>query len=305
MYDIIIIGGGPCALAASIYAARQKVNFILIAENIGGQVLLSSDIENYPGFKSISGIELVSKFIEQIEHNKVNIKEEKVVSIEKKSKKFVVTTDKKNKYSTKTILIASGKKPRRLNIPGEDEFTGRGVSYCALCDAALFPDKTVAVVGGGNAAMDAALLLEKYANKIFIVTINADLMGESSMVEEIKKSKKMEVITNAKTNMIAGEKFVNGISIETNGTKKTLPVEGVFIEIGSVPSIDFDNLTKKNQYNEIILYNNETMSNMTSVKGIFAAGDVTNVQEKQLIVAAGEGVKAILSIFKYLQALKK
>ncbi|MEK6973695.1 MAG: FAD-dependent oxidoreductase [Nanoarchaeota archaeon] len=304
MYDIIIIGGGPSALAASIYAARQKVNFILITENIGGQVLLSSDIENYLGFKSISGIELVPKFIEQLEHNKVQIKEEKVSFIEKKSKNFAITTNKKNNYKTKTILMASGKGPRRLNIPGEDEFIGKGVSYCALCDAALFREKIVAVVGGGNAAMDAALLLEKYANKIFIITINTDLMGEPFMMAKIKKSKKIEVITNAKTNMIAGEKFVNGISIEINEAKKTLPVEGVFIEIGSIPSVDFDNLTKKNQYNEIILYNNETMSNMTSVRGIFAAGDVTNVQEKQLIVAAGEGVKAVLSIFKYLQSLK-
>lgn len=304
MYDIIIIGGGPSALAAAVYAARQKVDFIVIAENVGGQILWSSDIENYLGFKSITGMELVPRFIEQIEYNKVQIKDEKVSSMEKKGNTFIVKTDKNNPYESKTILIASGKKPRKLNVSGEDEFLGRGVSYCALCDAALFPDKNVAVVGGGNAAMDAALLIQKYAKKVYIISINASLMGEPYMLDEIRKSNKIEVITNAKTTIISGSKFVTGISIEVVNEKKTIPVEGVFVEIGSIPSVEFDNLTKKNRYNEIMIYGNETMSNMTSVSGIFAAGDVTDVQEKQVIVAAGEGVKAILGIFKYLQTLK-
>ena len=304
MYDIIIIGGGPSALAAAIYAARQKVNFILIAENIGGQILWSSDIENYLGFKSITGMELVPKFQEQMEHNKVTIKEEKVLSLEKKGSYLTVKTSENNSYDSKTILIASGKKPRKLGIPGEDQFLGKGVAYCALCDAALFPEKIVAVVGGGNAAMDAALLIEKYASKVYIITINQSLMGEPYMVDEIKKSKKINVIANAKTTSIVGDKFVKGISIEVGNEKKTVPVEGVFVEIGSIPSVEFDNLTKKNKYNEIMICGNETISNMTSVSGIFAAGDVTDVQEKQVIVAAGEGVKAVLGIFKYLQTLK-
>ncbi len=304
MYDIIIIGGGPSALAAAVYAARQKVSFVLIAENIGGQILWSSDIENYLGFKSITGMELVPKFQEQIEYNKVTIKEEKVLSLEKKGAYFTVKTNENNSHESKTILIASGKKPRKLGIPGEDQFLGKGIAYCALCDAALFPDKIVAVVGGGNAAMDAALLIEKYASKVYIITINQSLMGEPYMMDEIKKSKKINVIANAKTNSIVGNKFVNGISIEIGNEKKTVPVEGVFVEIGSIPSVEFDNLTKKNKYNEIMIYGNETMSNMTSIPGIFAAGDVTDVQEKQVIVAAGEGVKAVLGIFKYLQTLK-
>lgn len=304
MYDTVIIGGGPSALAASIYAARQKVNFIMIAENIGGQILWSADIENYLGYKSITGMELVPKFQEQIEYNKVDVKDEKVISLEKKSNYFIIKTDKNNTYETKTVLIASGKKPRKLGITGEDEFLAKGVAYCALCDAALFPEKIVSVVGGGNAAMDAALLIQKYASKVYIITINQDLMGEPYMMDDIKKSKKIEIITNAKTTSITGNKFVTGISLEVNNVKKTLPVDGVFVEIGSIPSVEFDNLTKKNKYNEIIIYGSETMANMTSVAGIFAAGDVTDVQEKQVIVAAGEGVKAVLGIFKYLQTLK-
>ena len=304
MYDIIIIGGGPSALAAAIYAARQKVNFIVIAENIGGQVLLSSDIENYLGFKSITGTELIPKFMEQIEYNKVQIKNERVISLEKKINYYIVKTNENNIFEAKTVLIASGKKPRKLGIPGEHEFQGKGVAYCALCDAPLFQEKTVAVVGGGNAAMDAGLLINKYAKKVYIITINPSLLGEKYMMDEINNNKKIEVIVNARATMITGDKFVYGISIEIGNEKKTIPVEGVFVEIGSVPSVDFDNLTKKNKYNEIIISNNETLSNMTSDSGIFAAGDVTDVQEKQINVAAGEGTKAVLAIFKYFQSSK-
>ena len=304
MLDTIIIGGGPSAIAAAIYAARQKIKFVMIAENIGGQILWSSDIENYMGFNSISGPEFIPKLTRQLEYNKVPIDEEKVLFINKKSNQFIVKTNKKS-YHSKTILIASGKKPRKLNIPGENEFYKKGISYCALCDAALFHDKDIAVIGGGNAAMDAALLLNKYGNNVYIISINQNLMGEKYMVDKVKKSKKIHVITNAKTTMISGENYVNGVSLDLGNHSKTIPVQGVFIEIGYLPSLEFDNLTQKNQYGEIIISNNETMSNLTSVSGIFAAGDVTNITDKQILIAAGEGVKAILSIFKYLQKLKE
>jgi alkyl hydroperoxide reductase subunit F len=299
MYDLIIIGGGPAGLAAAVYAARQKINFCIISKDIGGQTRWSSDVENYLGFHLVSGEQLVEKFEEHIRDYKIELKEEGVNEIKKKNSDFIVIGDKGN-YETKTILIASGKKPREINVPGEKEFRSKGVTYCATCDAPLFADKTVAVVGGGNAALDSALLLEKYAKKIYLITINDKMMGESSLLDKVNKSKKIEVIAKTGTKEIKGRKFVDSITIETNGKKKDLKVEGVFIEIGSIPSVDFDKLTKKNKWNEIIIHSKDYISNQTSVPGIFAAGDCTDVPEKQIIVAAGEGVKAVLGVFKYL-----
>ncbi len=299
MYDLIIIGGGPAGLAAAVYAARQKVNFCIISKDIGGQTKWSSDVENYLGFHLVSGEQLVEKFEEHIKDYKIDVKSEDVNEIKKKNSCFVVKCSKKE-YETKTILIASGKKPRELNVPGEKEFRSKGVTYCATCDAPLFADKTVAVVGGGNAALDAALLLEKYAKKIYIITINDKMMGEKGLLDRVNKSKNIEVVAKTGTKAIKGKKFVEKIVVEASGKKKELAVDGVFIEIGSIPSVDFDKLTKKNKWNEIVIHSKDYISNQTSVKGIFAAGDVTDVPEKQIIVAAGEGVKAVLGVFKWL-----
>jgi len=299
MYDLIIIGGGPAGLAAAVYAARQKIKFCVVTKDIGGQTRWSSDVENYLGFHLVSGEQLVEKFQEHIRDYKIELKESEVKEIKKKDSCFIVVTEKEN-LETKTILIASGKKPRMLNVPGEKEFRGRGISYCATCDAPLFRDKKVAVIGGGNAALDAALLLEKYCSKVYLITINEKMMGDELLVEKATKSKKIEIITKANTKEIKGNKFVKSIVIETNGSKKELKVEGVFIEIGSIPSVDFDKLTEKNKWNEIVIHSENYISNQTSVPGIFAAGDCTDVPEKQIIVAAGEGVKAVLGVFKYL-----
>ena len=300
IYDAIIIGGGPAALSASIYAARQKIKFIVVTKDIGGQVAISSDVENYLGIPGLVGSSLSGKFQEHAEKNKIIIKDsEEVKSIVKKGKNFIVKTAK-SKYGTRTILIASGKKPRKLNIPGENNFYGKGISYCATCDVPLFKDREISIIGGGNSAMDAALLAEKYCKKIYLITINNDLIGEEDMKILIKKSRKIRVLKNAKATEILGDKFVTGLKVESNAVSMELKVQGVVIEIGYVPSVDFDNLTKKNKWNEIIIHEEKFMSSMTSVKGIFAAGDCTSIPEKQAVVAAGEGAKAILSIFKYL-----
>lgn len=301
MYDLIIIGGGPAGLAAAVYAARQKINFCMISKDIGGQTRWSSDVENYLGFHLVSGEQLVEKFEEHIKDYKIEVKSEDVNEIKKKNSGFIVKCSKKD-YETKTILIASGKKPRELNVKGEKEFRSRGVTYCATCDAPLFADKIVAVVGGGNAALDAAILLEKYAKKVYIITINDKMMGETGLLDKVKNSKKIEIIAKTSTKEIKGKKFVEKIDVEKSGKKTELKVEGVFIEIGSIPSVDFDKLTKKNKWNEIVIHDDKAnyMSNLTSIKGIFAAGDCTDIPEKQIIVAAGEGVKAVLGVFKYL-----
>jgi len=299
MYDLIIIGAGPAGLAAAVYAARQKANFCMISKDIGGQTLWSSDVENYLGYQLVSGPQLIEKFEEHIKAYNIEMKNEEVSEIKKKNSVFIVKCPKKA-YETKTILIVSGKKPRMLNVPGEKGLKGKGVTYCATCDAPVFKGKNVAVVGGANAALDAALLLEKYCQKVYLITINEKIMGESSLIEKASKSKKIEIITKSSTKEIRGSKFVESIVIETAGKKKELKVEGVFIEIGSIPSVDFDKLTEKNKWNEIIIHSKDYISNQTSVPGIFAAGDCTDVPEKQIIVAAGEGVKAVLGAFKWL-----
>jgi len=300
VYDLVIIGGGPAALAAAVYAARQKVNFIMVAENIGGQTAISSDIENYLGFCSTTGPELSGLFEKHLEKYGVDVKEgELTTDIRKNGSSFVVKTDISS-YETKTVLIATGKKPRKLNIPGEDRLYGRGVTYCATCDAPIFSDKDVAVIGGGNSAMDAALLAGRYARKVYIININPELTGEATMLDSVMKSSKITLFNNALTTEILGDKFVTGVKFRQGKKGKVINASGVFVEIGYVPSVDFDRLTEKNRWNEILIHQETVLTNMTSVPGIFAAGDVTDVPEKQIIVAAGEGVKAALSVFKYL-----
>ncbi|MBI2176413.1 FAD-dependent oxidoreductase [Candidatus Woesearchaeota archaeon] len=300
MYDLVIIGGGPAALAAAVYAARQKVSFVVVAENIGGQTAISADIENYLGFPATNGAELSGFFEKHIRKYGIDVKEgEKAVDLRKSGEGFIVKTALAE-YESRTVLIASGKKPRKLNVPGEDRLYGKGVTYCATCDAPLFAGKDIAVIGGGNSAMDAALLAEKYSNKAYIVNINPELTGDAVMADKIKNSKKIAVFNNSRTTEILGEKSVTGIKFSQGGSNETISVQGVFVEIGYIPSIDFDRLTGKNKWNEIIIHQENFETNLTSVPGVFAAGDVTDVPEKQIIVAAGEGVKAALSIFKYL-----
>ncbi len=300
MLDTIIIGGGPAALAAAVYAARQKISFEVLTKEIGGQVAWSSDVENYLGFVSEVGLNLSTIFRKHVEANKVKIKQGyEVIDIKKNKETFIVETNKGN-FETKTILIASGKQPRKLDIPGEDKFLKKGVTYCATCDAPVFSGMDVAVIGGGNAALDAALLLEKYASKIHILTINDKLIGEQILMEKVSKSSKILTYTNSFAKEFIGNGSLSVFKFEQNGEVKELKVKGAFVEIGSIPSVNFDKLTKKNQWNEIEIHQKDSITNQTSVSGIFAAGDVTSIPEKQVIVAAGEGVKAILGIFKYL-----
>ena len=196
MYDLTIIGGGPAALAAAVYAARQKVSFVIITENIGGQTAISADIENYLGFPATNGPALSGFFEKHISKYGIDIREgEKVIGIRRKGKNFAVKTAAAS-YETRTVLIASGKKPRKLNVPGEDKLYGKGVTYCATCDAPLFAGKHVAVIGGGNSAMDAALLAEKYSSEVYIININQQLSGDAIMVDSIRNSRKITVFNN-------------------------------------------------------------------------------------------------------------
>ncbi|MCX5777245.1 MAG: FAD-dependent oxidoreductase [Candidatus Firestonebacteria bacterium] len=296
VYELIIIGGGPAGVTASVYAARKQMDFILITKDIGGQAAWSGDIENYTGYQFVTGPELALKFEEHVRKYNFPIKEnEEVVTILKEDGVLRVKTDR-GEYISKTLIIASGKRSRELNIPGEKELKNRGVAYCATCDGPLFSGKTVAVVGGGNSALDAALQLVKIAVKVHLINNTPSLGGDKVMQEKLKKAGNVIIYNNSKVENILGEKMVSGIIISRVEERIEIPVQGVFVEIGLIPNSDFAGIIKKNGSNEILVNN----SCETNISGIFAAGDVTDVPEKQIIIAAGDGAKATLSAFKFL-----
>ena len=305
IYDLIIIGGGPAGITAAIYAAREKLKFLIITLDIGGQVVWSSEIENYPGLH-LSGIELVQKFQEHLKSYKIKIKQAEVLDLKKKGKILQVKT-KKGIYESKVIIIASGKKPKRLNVPGEDKFLGKGVNYCATCHAPSFKNKIVAVVGGGNSGLDACLFLSKYARKVYLLDINPKLDGDKILRDKVLKNRKISIMNSIKTTEILGENVMNGLKYEKNGEEKILKLDGVFIEIVLIPKCDFAKIVNKNKWGEIMIFRSTKTheENMTSISGIFAAGDVTDIPAKQIIVAAGEGAKAALVAFDYLNKFKE
>ena len=300
IYDLIIIGAGPAGITASVYAARKRMNFLVITKDIGGQTAWSGDIENYTGYQFITGIDLATKFEEHMKKYSVQLKEsEEVVELKKKDGIVFVKTDK-GSYEAKTTIIASGKKSKELKIPGEKEFKNRGLTYCATCDGPLFSGKNVAVIGGGNSALDAAIQLINIAKHVYIINITANPTGDKIMQEKVDQSKKVTVLNNTKVMSVLGDKMVSGIKIKNKKKEQTIPLEGVFVEIGLIPNSEFTGNMDKNEKGEIKV----NSYNETNIPGVFAAGDVTDVPEKQIIIAAGEGSKAALSAFKYLAKQK-
>lgn len=305
MYDLIIIGAGPAGMTAAIYAARRKIKFLILSLDIGGQMSWSSDVDNYPGLPDLAGIEVVKKFYEHMKDYNIKVRQEEVANLKKKGKILIVKT-KKNSYETKALIIASGKKPRKLNVPGEEKFIGRGVSYCAVCDAPLNKNKTTAVIGSGNSGLDASLFLSKYAKKVYLIDILPKISGEPFLRDKVLQNKKIIFIGNSKITEILGKKFVNAIKYEKQGKEKILKLDAVFIEVGLVSSADFAKIVKKNKWNEIMIFRSTITheENMTNIPGIFAAGDVTDIPSKQIVAAAGEGCKATLAAFDYINKWK-
>lgn len=296
MYELIIIGAGPAGITAAVYAARKRINFIVITKDIGGQAAWSGDIENYTGYQFITGPDLADKFEEHMRAYNIDVREgESVAWIKKSGENILVKTDKAQ-YESKTVIIASGKISKELGAPGEKEFKNRGLTYCATCDGPLFSGKDVAVIGGGNSALDAALQLIKIARKVYVINNTASLGGDEVMREKVVASDRVRVINDARVEKISGEKMLSGIEIKTKEKAETLAVQGVFVEIGLIANSKFSDDIKVNERGEIVITNR----NETNVNGIFAAGDVTDVPEKQIVIAAGEGSKAALSAFRYL-----
>jgi len=296
VYDLIIVGAGPAGMTAAVYAARKKLDFLILSTDIGGQASLSGDIENYTGYQFITGPELSIKFQEHVEHFGISIRmPEEARRIEKQGTLIRTITDAEE-YSSRSVIVATGKKPRMLNVPGEKEYKNKGVTYCATCDGPLFRGKSVAVVGGGNSALDAVLQLMHIAKKVYVINNAGQLTGDPVMVEKITAASAVEVFNDTSVKAIGGGDFVKEIRIEKKGRQQVLPAEGIFVEIGLIPNSECAPLLKKNELGEIEV----DCYNRTSSEGIFAAGDVTNVPEKQIIIACGEGSKACLSVFGYL-----
>lgn len=306
IYDLIIIGGGPAGITAGIYGARQKLNTLLITKNFGGQIAKKTvDIENYPGFDRVSGMELVKNFEKHLRKFKVDIERDSVVKIKKVANFFFVFTESKHKFQAKAIIVASGADPRFLKVPGEKNFIGRGVSYCAVCDGFLFSNKTVAVIGGGDAGFETAIFLSKTAKKIYILEYNPKVIADAENQERAEKTGKVEIIFNALLKQIKGEQFVSSVIYQDRRTQKnkTLKVQGVFVEIGSQPATSFvKDLVDFNEKDEIKI--NPRTNQTSKIPGLFAAGDITEIKDKQIVIAAGEGAKAALSVYEYLEKLK-
>ncbi len=301
MYDLVIIGGGPGAVAAGVYAARKKMRVLLIAQEFGGQSLVSSDIQNWIGTKSVSGLELAKMFEEHLRAQEdIEIIDSDLVNkVSKRDEGFLVETENGKSVETKTVLVVSGSRRKRLGIPGEDKLDGRGVVFCSTCDAPLFKDKIVAIVGGGNAGVEAVLDSIPYASKIYLIVrsiIKADLVTQ----EKIKKSSKLEIILNAEIQEILGDDFVTGLRYKNKEFRevKELKLDGVFVEIGSIPNSDFvKSLVNTNEIGEIIV---DHKNQASSFEGIWAAGDVSDVLYKQNNISAGDSIKAVLNIYSYL-----
>jgi len=301
IYDLIIIGGGPAGITAGIYAARKKIKILLIAKDFIGQIGKTNEVDNYPGFSKISGLDLMKKFEEHLKKFSFEIKKQKVIKVEKIQQGFAVKTEEKEEFLTKTIIVATGRDPRPLEAEGEKEYIGRGVSYCSICDGPFFQNKAVAVIGGGNSGFEAALDLVKYAKRIFIFEKSEKIIADEVLRDRAKKEKKIEIHTNTEIKKIEGNNKVQDLIYQDLKTRKTyqVPTDGVFIQIGSIPATGFlKDLVEFNQTDEIKV-DFETCA--TSCSGIWAAGDVNNGEWKQIIIAASDGARAALAVYEYLQ----
>ena len=325
LYDIIIIGGGPAAVAAAVYTARKRLKTLLVTEDFGGQSVVSDDIQNWIGEPHISGFDLAQKFEAHVRSfpDMVEIKmPEKAVEVQAiqcvessprlsegmpgRSCNFSVRTDKGNTYEGRAVILAAGARRKKLGIPGEEKLNGKGVAYCSTCDAPLFSDKTVAVIGGGNAGLEAVVDLFPYAKEVYLVEYGETLKGDPVTQEEIKKNPKLkEILLNAQTLEVLGDNFVNGLKYKDKktGEEKILPLEGVFVEIGSIPNSEMvKGLVNLDKWGQVII---DSKHASTSFPGIFAAGDITDDPYKQNNISAGDAVKAALAAYNYLLQKEK
>ncbi len=325
MFDLIIIGGSAAATTAGIYAARRGLNFKIVTKDFGGEVATSGEIGNWPGINQTDGIALSNQFKEHLKFYGVipeeGVEVEKIIKQENGT--FCVRTKKDSRFSeweshslgtlsdlkespqgptldcdylAKTIIMATGVHPRELNIPGEKEFRNKGVSYCTTCDGPLFGGKVTAVIGGGNSALEAGLMLADISLKVYVINKNSEFKGDKILLDNLMAKKNVEILYNAKTAQIIGEQFVAGLKYEKEGERE-IRVDGIFVHIGMIPNSSIvPTEVQKDNFGEIMVNKNCE----TNIPGLYAAGDVTDVPFNQIVIAAGQGCIATLSAVQYL-----
>ncbi len=304
-FDTVILGGGPAGLSAGIYASRGAVSTAVVDVNMfGGQPSNYLELENYPGFSTVGGYDLMEKFEEHADKFGVQkFPMQEFVSIDlQASPKVIKTTD--NEFLAKTVIIATGAQPMKLGVPGEKEFVGRGVSYCAVCDGAFYRDKIVAVVGGGNAAVEEAMYLTKFAQKVYLIHRRDELRADKIVQERAFKNEKLEFVWDTVVLEVKGQDLVESLTIKNLKTDEVseLSVNGVFPYIGMTPNVEFFSGQLEQDARGFIV-TDETMQ--TSVEGVFAAGDVRKTPLRQVITAAADGAVSAVYAVKYLEALKE
>ncbi len=301
-FDVIIIGAGAAGLTAGVYTSRRALKTLIISKDVGGQAALTTEIENYPGVGLVDGFDLMNRFLADAKKFGAILKSEEARKIEKENEDFLITTNS-NQYRAASIILAFGLTPRDLGVPGEEELKGRGVSYCATCDGPLFKEKNVAVIGGGNSALDAAEYISRLAKKVYLIHRRDKFRGDEILVERVNKISNIEILLNTNIAAIVGTAKVEAIELVDIENKpiKSLAVDGLFVEIGHVAKTDWvGELVEFDDHKQI-----KTNKNCeTKTAGIFAAGDVTDIAYKQIIISGGEGAKAALQAYKYLQQTK-
>lgn len=298
-YDIIIVGAGIAGLTAALYAARQKLSTLVISADLGGQLLLTNEIQNFPGFMSISGLELIRKVEEQAKTYGAEILFDEVTSIAEQENLFTVKTASGNEFQAEAVVLAFGKSPKEMGVPGEKELKGRGVSYCVICDAPLYRGKKVVLVGWGLHNYENIVRLRDYASKVYWVFPGEKPLEEEELLNEAMSKGNVELVPFSEPVKVKGDKRVQALVVRNKktGELKTLEVDGVFVEMGYVTKTDFlKGLVQLNEKGEIVV---DKMCR-TSKPGIFAAGDVSEMPHKQAVIAAGMGACAALSAYAYV-----
>ena len=299
IYDILILGGGPAGLTAAVYCMRKGMNTGIIIKDIGGQVAETTGVENYPGFSYISGTELVDKFSQQVQEFTIGFEEGVSVKSIEDGKIKKVNVDDGRVFSARALIITTGKRSRRLNVPGEQEFAGHGVAYCATCDAPFFAGKKVAVAGGGNSAVEAAIDLARVASAVTVVQFTGELTADKILRDKLAQFSNVTVIYSHEITEIKGDAGVTSVTARDreSGSSVDIDAAGIFVEIGLIPNTEFASaVLSMNRAGEIEI----DCACHTSAPGIFAAGDATTVPYKQIIIAGGEGAKAALSACDYI-----
>jgi len=299
IYDLVIIGAGPAGLGAAVYAQRAMMDFVILEEFLpGGEIAKTYEVENYPGIFNVTGPELTDKMVAHTEYLGVTIKTEGVKKVELMGDIKIVHT-RKNEYHTKTVIIATGASSRRLGAPGEDDYFGRGVSYCATCDGALFKDKVVAVVGGGDVAVEDAIYLNRMAKKVYLIHRRDQLRAVKTLQDKLFQLGTVEILWDSVVNEVKGDDYVTGISVHNKktGEDKEIALDGLFVAVGYDPNSGFVKGQVEMDSSNWILTNEECE---TSLKGVYACGDIRDKSLRQVVTAVADGAIAVSDLEKYI-----